>query len=627
MSQQSIPASASSRRHGRGWSSAFLLCLAMMAAAMAQCSETGNSQASAPSTAPQTPTPESSAPPPVVADGGPTAPAGASGLKIDLSFVDKKSAAYSRFKSYVDAAVSGSPGYAFAASDAALMFRLSNAEKYCKLAVTMVEKQVADAEAAIASGGRPEISGDSYLEVGPNIADLALTLDSCAADVSADQRRRWSAYAEQAIWNVWNHGAAQWGGKSHPWTGWSTDNPGNNYYYSFLEATMYWALASGSDKWLKDLRERRLPPLKAYFAKLPGGGSSEGTGYGAAHMRLYSLYRLWRDSTGEDLANASPHAHDSIAYWVHATVPTLDRFAPIGDQSRNSVPELYDYHRRLMLEARQLTDDPQALGMSSWWLHSISVPSMSGGFNSRYDLLPAGDGGKPPTRLNYLAEGTGHLFARSGWDKDAMWVSFVAGPYNESHAHQDQGAFTLFARDWLAVTENIWSHSGIQQGTEVHNVVRFERASGSASQCAAPAGDLIVHQCESTQSRSKLAFTPGDGGSFSATADLTPVYRGNPALESWQRKLDFADRKLTVRDQFKLGAGTHAVFQVNVPAEPKIQGNEVLAGGLRVRVLEPANATISVHDWRKVDSQEFRRGWRIDIAGGQGGYLVELSEK
>ncbi len=623
MSQQSAPASAS-RKQGRIWSSAFLLCLAMLAAAMAQCSEAGDSQAVAPPTPTPSPSPQAAA-----ANEAPTAsaPAGASGLKVDLSFVDKKSAAYSRFKSYVDSAVAGSPGYAFAASDAALMFRLSGGEKYCKLAVGMVEKQVSDAEAAIASGGRPEIAGDSYLEVGPQIADLALTLDSCASDIPADQRKRWSAYAEQAVWNVWHHGSAQWGGKPHPWTGWSTDNPGNNYYYSFLEATMFWALVSGSDAWMKDLRERRLPPLKAYFAKLPGGGSSEGTGYGAAHMRLYSLYRLWRDSTGEDLANASPHAHDSIAYWVNATVPTLDRFAPIGDQSRNSVPELYDYHRRLVLEARQLTQEPEALSISSWWLNSISVPSMSGGFNSRYDLLPAGKGGTPPKGLVYLAEGTGQLFARTSWDKDAMWVSFVAGPYNESHAHQDQGSFTRFARDWLAVTENIWSHSGIQQGTEVHNVVRFERSNGSASQCAAPRGDVVVHQCESTESRSKLTVTPGQQGAFSATADLTPVYRGNPALGSWQRKLDFAGRKLTVNDQFKLGAGTRAIFQVNVPAEPKINGNEVLAGGLRMRVLEPANASISIHEWRKVDAQEFRSGWRIDVAGGQSGYRVELSEK
>ncbi len=58
------------------------------------------------------------------------------------------------------------------------------------------------------------------------------------------------------------------------------------------------------------------------------------------------------------------------------------------------------------------------------------------------------------------------------------------------------------------MTENIWTHSGIQQGTPVHNVVRFERANADAQQCAAPRGDTVVHQCESTRSRSKVTVTP-----------------------------------------------------------------------------------------------------------------------
>ncbi len=56
-------------------------------------------------------------------------------LNVDLSFVDKKSDAYGRFKSWVDSAVAGSPGYAFSATDAALMYRLSDSKKYCDLAV------------------------------------------------------------------------------------------------------------------------------------------------------------------------------------------------------------------------------------------------------------------------------------------------------------------------------------------------------------------------------------------------------------------------------------------------------------------------------------------------------------
>lgn len=35
-----------------------------------------------------------------------------------------------------------------------------------------------------------------------------------------------------------------------------------------------------------------------------------------------------------------------------------------------------------------------------------------------------------------------------------MWLHFIAGPCDQSHAHQEQGAFALFARAFLTVTEN-----------------------------------------------------------------------------------------------------------------------------------------------------------------------------
>ena len=549
----------------------------------------------------------------------------AAGIPMDLSGIDRRSQAFARFQRWVDSAVDGQPGYAFSAYDAALLYRIDPKQTYCDLAVKLVEKEVADADAAIAAGRAPEIAGDSYLEVGPRIAALSMTLDTCRAQIDDAQRQRWSAFAEQAVWNVWHHLRAHWGGRPRPWTGWSVDNPGNNYYYSFVEATLYWALASGNNEWMRFLHEQKMPPLQAYFANLPGGGSLEGTGYGAAHMRLFALYRLWRDATGDDIANASPHVDDSIAYWVHATVPTLDRFAPIGDQSRSSVPELYDYHRRLVLEARALSKRPQTQALASWWLHHISVPRMSSGFNTRHDLLPAGEAKAPaPAALFHHAEGTGHLFARSGWDRDAIWLAFVAGPYNESHAHQEQGGFTLFARDWLTVTENIWSHSGIQQGTETHNVLRFERETPIARQCHAPPNDRVVHQCQPT--RSRMTVTPGADGALSVEADLSAAYGRSPSVQRWTRRLEFAGGRLRVQDDFALAPDTRAVFQLQLPAEPTIEGQTATAGRLRVRVIAPADARLSALDWRSVDSAEFRSGWRLDIAGGTDTYVVMLEE-
>lgn len=429
-------------------------------------------------------------------------------VKLDLSYVEKKSVEYRRFKSYVDRAVAGDPAYGFSATDAAYMYRLTGERPYGLLAVRMVDDQVSAAEAAMANGQAPPIADDSYLYVGPMLRDLALAYDWCGDLVTPRQKSRWKSYADQAVANVWHPYVARWGGHWLPGNGWAIDDPGNNYFYSFLEATMYWSLASENSAWDNLLQRDRLPLLTSYLATLAGGGSREGTSYGASFRTLFGLYRLWRDSNGKDLANANAHLTDTIHYWVHATVPTMDQFAPIGDQPRVSVPELYDYERQLMLEARALTHDAAAAGEASWWLHHISIKEMTNSFNSRHDLLSAGKGGAAPNALVYHASGVGQLFARTDWSRKAVWLNFSAGPYDQSHAHQAQGAVTLFAGDWLTVSENIWSHSGIQQGTETNNVVRFER------------GGKPVPQVSPTTSSLQLVST-GANGEVHAVANLT----------------------------------------------------------------------------------------------------------
>jgi hypothetical protein len=532
---------------------------------------------------------------------------------VDLSYVNPSGPQYVRFRNWVDQAVSGAPGYAFSATDAAYAFRVSGGAPYCQLAVSMVEDQVADAEAEIAAGRRPAISYDSYLEVGQYIRDLSITYDWCAAFTTAQQRTRWAAYAQQAVWNVWNHTQASWGGNSFPWSGWAVSDPGNNYYYSFVEATMYWALASDNASWRTFLETQKLPPLVAYFTALPGGGSAEGTAYGLSHGRLFELYRVWRDNTGTNLAAQSTHLEDSIDWWLHATVPSLDAVAPIGDQARVSYPEMYDYHRNVMLQARALAADPARRARAGWWLGGISVPQMTGGFNFRNDLLSSAPGGAAlPTATWYHATGTGALFARSDWTPSAMWISFMAGPYNQSHAHQDQGSFNLFfGGEFRAVTENVWSRSGIVQVPEVHNLVRFVQ------------NGTTVRQFEGTTS--SMAVAPIAGG-VSVDADLTPSFNGNPAVTNWRRQLTFADRRLTVRDTFATAPNVQAIFQVNVPVQPTVNGRNATAGPLSIRVLQPADATISVLDWRTVDASEYTRGYRLDVRGSGSEFLVELGE-
>jgi len=533
---------------------------------------------------------------------------------LSLDYVDTGSTAWSRFIAWVDQAVGGSIPYGFSATDAAYAYRVTGQATYAELAVDLVEAQVVEAEAAIALGERPPIAGDSYLEVGPMLHDLALVYDWCAAYTTAGQRTRWAAYAEQAVWNVWHPEEAEWGGVPHPWSGWSTDDPGNNYHFSFLEATMYWALASDSTVWRDFLEEVKLPAVVAFFQQLPGGGSREGTGYGLALMRLFELYRLWKESTGADLGAASSHLADTIDYWIHATPPSFDRYAPIGDLARESYPWLYDYHRRLLLEARAATVDEGTRRRASWWLNRIAVDQMQSGFNLRHDLLPAGTLEEAPTPLFHHATGAGHLFARTSWSPDALWLAVVAGPYDQSHAHRDQGGFTLFRDDFLAVTENVFTHSGIQQGSEVHDTLRFER------------GGQVVAQRESV---STLVVTQLPGR-LVATADLAPAFVGTDAVDGWTRRFELDSTGLLVDDQFDAAADVTAYFQLQVPVEPAFAGDRVVAGDLTIVPILPEAPAISFLEWSTVDAGEFGPGWRITIAGAGPGsptgerYVVRL---
>src|SRR5438045_9464146 len=94
-----------------------------------------------------------------------------------------------------------------------------------------------------------------------------------------------------------------------------------------------------------------------------------------------------------------------------------------------------------------------------------------------FDFLYANDKveAKPLDTLPtaYHAPGIGQLYARSAWTKDATWINFIAGPYDQSHAHQDQGSLMIYKGGWLAFDANVMSHSGLRQEVDAHRLVRL----------------------------------------------------------------------------------------------------------------------------------------------------------
>ncbi len=486
--------------------------------------------------------------------------------------------------------------YGYSAADSVIMFKLTGDQRYIQQAVRMVDLYVQSESALIAAGQRASIAGDSYLEVGPYMEQLALAYDYGYNLLTPAQRAAWSAYAEQTIYNVWNPNSARWGGVVYTWSGWSISDPGNNYHYSFLKATELWAAASQSATWVQFLQTQKLPQLVAFFAELTGGGTREGTGYGTAIGNLFEDYAYWKGAASVDLAAASPHARQTLDYWIHATVPTMDYFASIGDQSRSSMPMMFDYQRKLMALGVALDPSTPEARRGTWWLNRVKVTDGGSGwltgrmrynYDFKYDLLSAASAELAPAALMYDASGVGVVFARSDWSTSASWMHTVAGPYDQSHAHQDQGSFSFYRNGWLTVTANTRSSSGIEQGVDMHNVIRF--------------GSIGQRNSTSTKTVTDV------GGVLTVAEDLSPAYAGT-AVTRWQRELAYtrATHTLAVHDVCQSTAAP--VWQLQTPVAPVRQADgSYLAGRLRITPVTPAAPTVAI--------VPLLGGYRLELTG------------
>ncbi len=530
-----------------------------------------------------------------------------------------------RFKALVERYVGGADIYGFSPWYAALMGQLTGEARYCEKAVEETDEIIKSEESLISSGQVPVAGRDSYLAVGDYVGDAMLVYDWCYSTASSGQRSRWLKYAEQAVWNVWHPDKAKWGGKTMKWNGWSIDNPSNNYYYSFLRATMLLGLGahgeSGDSDWLSFVRDEKfLGQLVPTFDRdLQGGGSREGTGYGVSMHKLWELYDLWHGSTGEDLASQSGHARASMLTFMHQIVPTLDRVAPTGDHSRDSTAAMFDYHRNYLLELAHLFRDDALAPHALYLANNSSVPEMESQFMVPYDFFyENADVTAAPLDglgLAHYAPGIGSLYMRGSWAKNATWVNLLGGPFTESHAHQDQGSILFFKEEWLAYDPNIESSSGLEQGVDRHNLVRFKK------------GAQPVPQVNGTSK--VLAVRRGEGW-VHAAVDTKPVYK-DAAVTRSEREIVFLEPDVVVVfDRYATAADTVPVWQLSSPVNPTLTGNRATFRGAKhsliVDRVPVVDSAFSVSQWKNLG--EFKAGFRFEntaAAAGAGQFLHVLS--
>lgn len=513
-----------------------------------------------------------------------------------------------RFKQSVDLEVANGNVYGMEPWHVALMGQVTGITSYCTWAVDKTDSYVKGEEARIAANTTPIVAADSYLDVGGYIGNLSMVYDWCRGSMTASQRERWKNFGNQAVWNVWNHTSAKWGTRTVPWSGWSVDNPSNNYYYSFLQATMLLGLATQGENdmasdWLTRFRttkvENQLVPL--FNSDLAGGGSREGTGYGTAMFNLWRVYDWWERSTGERIANRTPHTLASIPWMIHSIVPTLDRIQTSGDHSRDSEGLLFDYHRAYLQELATLFPNERISGVVKSLLGQSSVKQMSQHFmrysDYLYDLISIAERPLSDLSTAYWAPGTGSFSVRDSWTTSSAYANLMCGPYSESHAHQDQGSFVLFKGTWLAFDANMAGRSGIEQDQPYHNLVRFESGGTQVQQSYNKACNMraLAHNSEWTY----------------ALAEATPMFVSGSLVSKSEREFVFIKpATYIVYDRAHATAGNvKRIWTMNFPKAPSIQGNTttLVAGNNRFDMtrLAPANANPVVTLWRDANPEQY----------------------
>ncbi len=564
-------------------------------------------------------------------------------LRSDLT---NQTAASVRFKDMVDRAVADPTNdnagiYAYEPWFSAMMGVVTTSATarngYCGHAVRTMEAVVASEEAIIAGGGSPDVAGDSYLEIGYFVGNVARVYDWCNDFVTPTQKTRWLNYSNQALKNIWGDPAqATWGGKVFPWSGWSVDNPVNNYYYSFLRATMLYGLAAkfdrtDADTWITKFRTDKIQNqlVPTFNRDLVGGGSREGTGYGTAMNGLFNLYYLWEKTTGERIADLTPHTNASMYYLLHDIVPSRDKFAPIGDHARDSTATFFDYQRQSLLALAAIYEGTPTSRRVRAELAQTNLPQMSQQFQYVYDYMYGEGTAGTTANLNtaYRSAGTGHTFVRSDWSKTATWLGFLNGPYTESHAHPDGLSILLYKNGWLINDANMEAHSGLSQIQESHALVT-QKVNGVLLDMFSPSTSKA--NLRAMVQRPLFFYSSADQGTLFDNPDT-----GNPGVKSVREVVYIYPNTVVLFDRVQYTPGTSLkTFQLPTAVPPTISGKTATidngSSTLKVTAVQPAAATLSTTLMSTVDPVDFAdiEGYRLDssiTSSGETRFLNVLS--
>ena len=295
------------------------------------------------------------------------------------------------------------------------------------------------------SGGQAPSTDDGYGIRNYGVG-MATGYDWLGPALSASQKQ--SVVASLNAWIDWYDGS-----------GFSNAEPIGNYFAGYLLAKTTTAIATDPDnsnaaKYWSDVQTRMWGQLgnPAYAASMLGGGWPEGWQYGPRAVEEMAQF-LWAVKTGKgiDWGSALPLAHDEASYVRSFAWPSLKHMDDQGTIHSQARLAPSSSAARALAGILEYGGDPAAASARSYAADLIATNGDDGALWDAFLYADPTLSTQPYTAdpLSYFATGPGHVAVRSEWQKDAVWGTFVAGPYIDAPDSGEQ----LFDQGSVAVVQ------------------------------------------------------------------------------------------------------------------------------------------------------------------------------
>jgi hypothetical protein len=376
----------------------------------------------------------------------------------------------------------------------ALMYMITHNASYATTAIDKVKAMISD--------GMGVERQDYFLQGHYFVRNAAIVYDWLYDLMSASERAQIVNYMNQVVSESTNP-------QTNPCrysSGWSQNNPRDNYYYRHVLSAALLAIATyGENPGTVTYQDCTASggthplvltyngvdytdPLQFVYAKLDdqavpwivgresGGGWREGTNYGrASKILMLEIFQVLRDGGGRNYFNEIGFPRQAADFFFYELQPgNLYHYTP-GDAPRDPLERANDsdlHLLRLLVDGEEGTTESQ---YAQFWINSYAGLA-SDKVKKAFNFFLAKQG--YPTRdyrldlpLSYYSPGSGYVNSRSDWTANAVSVNFTSTARVAEHTHKNQNEFAIFRGDWQTVSGNTYSNSGLNQDTQIHNTI------------------------------------------------------------------------------------------------------------------------------------------------------------